>query len=147
MSLPTTNFDPGFHITRASHIVLTVRDLAVSRQFYQEVIGLILTAEEDDTLYFRGVEEACHHSLVLRKSADVACARLGLRVFMDADLDNLKALFEADGCLTAWAEVPHQGRTLHAADPAVTPLDFCATLQAMLRMINKYPRQGGGSAL
>ena len=44
MSLPTTNFDPGFHITRASHVVLTVRDLAASRQFYQEVIGLILTA-------------------------------------------------------------------------------------------------------
>jgi catechol 2,3-dioxygenase-like lactoylglutathione lyase family enzyme len=54
MSLPTTNFDPGFRITRASHVVLTVRDLAASRQFYEKVIGLILTAEEDETLYFRG---------------------------------------------------------------------------------------------
>ena len=67
MSLPTTNHDPGFRITRASHVVLTVRDLAASRQFYEKVIGLILTAEEGDALYFRGVEEACHHSLVLRK--------------------------------------------------------------------------------
>ncbi|PWI22494.1 3,4-dihydroxyphenylacetate 2,3-dioxygenase, partial [Kurthia sibirica] len=56
MSLPTTNHDPGFRITRASHVVLTVRDLAASRQFYEKVIGLILTAEEGDALYFRGVE-------------------------------------------------------------------------------------------
>jgi len=59
MTLPSTNFDPGFRITRTSHVVLTIRDLAASRQFYEKVIGLILTAEEDDTLYFRGVEEAC----------------------------------------------------------------------------------------
>ena len=69
MSLRITNHDPGFRITRASHVVLTVRDLAASRQFYEKVIGLILTAEEGGALYFRGVEEACHHSLVLRKSA------------------------------------------------------------------------------
>jgi catechol 2,3-dioxygenase len=58
MSLPTTNFDPPFRITRASHVVLTVRDPAASRRFYEQVIGLILTAEEGETLYFRGVEEA-----------------------------------------------------------------------------------------
>src|ERR1700724_21584 len=28
MTLPSTNYDPGFNITRASHVVLTVRDLA-----------------------------------------------------------------------------------------------------------------------
>ncbi|MGY2982843.1 VOC family protein [Bradyrhizobium sp. USDA 4508] len=87
MSLPITNHDPGFRITRASHVVLTVRDLAASRQFYEKVIGLILTAEEGGALYFRGVEEACHHSLVLRKGEGAACARLGLRVFQDDDLD------------------------------------------------------------
>jgi catechol 2,3-dioxygenase len=37
-------------------------------------------------LNFRGVEEACHHSLVLHRGRDAACARLGLRVFMDAEL-------------------------------------------------------------
>jgi catechol 2,3-dioxygenase len=147
MSLPTTNFDAGFHITRASHVVLTVRDLAASRQFYQEVLGLILTAEEGDTLYFRGVEEACHHSLVLRKATDVSCARIGLRVFRDDDLAKLKAFFEAHGCAAAWADVPHQGRTLHATDPAGTPLEFCATMPVVPRMITKFTRHAGGSAL
>ena len=146
MILPSTNFDPGFRITRASHVVLAVRDLAASRQFYERVIGLILTAEEDDTLYFRGVEEACHHSLVLRKGSDICCARLGLRVFSEQDLDKLKGFFEARGCPAAWADVPHQSRTLHAIDPAGTLLEFCATMPVLPRMITKFSRHAGGSA-
>jgi catechol 2,3-dioxygenase-like lactoylglutathione lyase family enzyme len=34
-ALPTLNLDPPFDITRASHVVLTVRDLAASRRFYE----------------------------------------------------------------------------------------------------------------
>ena len=147
MSLPTTNFDSGFHITRASHVVLTVRDLAASRQFYSEVIGLILTAEEGDTLYFRGVEEACHHSLVLRRAKDISCMRIGMRVFAEGDLEKLKVFFETQGCAAGWADVPYQGRTLHAADPAGTPLEFCATMPVLPRMITKFTRHAGGSAL
>src|SRR6266436_6531819 len=99
MALPVTNFDPGFRITRASHVVLTVGDLAASRQFYSEVIGLVPTAEADGTLYFRGVEEACHHSLVLRQSSDSdrSCARVGMRVFTNDDLEQAKAFFESKG--------------------------------------------------
>jgi catechol 2,3-dioxygenase len=147
MSLPSTNHDPGFRITRASHVVLNVRDLAASRSFYENVLGLILTAEEGNALYFRGVEEACHHSLVLRRGSDVTCARLGLRVFQDGDLDRLKAFFEARGCRAGWAEVPHQGRTLQATDPAGTPLEFCATMPVVPRMITKFTRHVGGAAL
>ena len=51
------------------------------------------------------------------------------------------------GCSTAWAEVPHQGRTLHASDPAGTPLEFCATMPVVPRMITKFTRHVGGSAL
>jgi catechol 2,3-dioxygenase len=52
MSLPTADFDPGLRITRARYVVLSVCDLTASRQFYEEVIGLILTAEEDDAPQF-----------------------------------------------------------------------------------------------
>ena len=63
MTLPAPVWKPAFNVTRASHVVLSVRDLRVSRQFYTEVIGLIVTREDDDALYLRGIEEACHHSL------------------------------------------------------------------------------------
>ncbi|MBR0706255.1 VOC family protein [Bradyrhizobium liaoningense] len=147
MTLPTTNFDPGFRVTRASHLVLTVRDLAASRQFYEKVIGLIVTAKDGDALYLRGVEEACHHSLVLRQANDASCARLGLRVLMEEDLYLLKAFFAARGCPAGWVEVAHQGRTLHAVDPVGTPLEFCATMPVMPRMITKFTNHIGGSAL
>jgi catechol 2,3-dioxygenase len=70
-----------------------------------------------------------------------------MRVFMENDLDPLKAYFEQHGCPAAWVDVPHQGRTLHAADPAGTPLEFCATMPVLPRMITKFTRHAGGSAL
>lgn len=146
MSLPVTDFDPAFRITRASHVVLTVRDLAASKRFYTEVIGLILSAEEDGVLYFRGIEEACHHSLVLRRGDKPACARIGMRMLTESDLDKGKAFFDAKGCATAWAEVSHQGRTLQVTDPVGTQLEFCATMPVMPRMITSFSAHRGGCA-
>lgn len=91
MALPATNLSPPFRITRSSHVVLTVKDLAASKRFYCEVIGLIVTAEDSDALYLRGVEEACHHSLVLRKGTAAQARRIGMRVFTDDDLAPLKS--------------------------------------------------------
>jgi catechol 2,3-dioxygenase len=147
MTLPATNFDPPFRVTRASHLVLTVMDLAASRRFYSEVIGLILTAEDEHTLYFRGVEEACHHSLVLRRGVAPACVRVGMRMLTEADLEKAKAYFESNGCSAAWVEVPNQGRTLHVTDPVGTPLEFCASMPVVPRMITKFSVHRGGCAL
>jgi len=147
MGLPVTNLDTDFRITRSSHVVLTVKDLAASRRFYTEVIGLILTAEDDNTLYFRGVEEACHHSLVLRKGDKPECARVGMRMLTEADLERACKFFEIHGCAPTWVDVPYQGRTLHVTDPVGTPLEFCATMPVMPRMITKFSHHRGGSAL
>jgi catechol 2,3-dioxygenase len=146
MSLPVTNLDPPFRVTRASHVVSTVKDLARSKRFYTEVIGLIVSAEDDNTLYLRGIEEACHHSLVLRKSPEPVCARIGMRMLTEADLERGKAFFESKSCPAAWVEVPHQGRTLHVTDPVGTPLEFCATMPMMPRMITKFSTHKGGCA-
>ena len=87
--LPTVNLKPPFNITRASHIVLNVADLAKSREFYVDIVGLVVTEEASDICYLRGLSEACHHSLVLIQSKDAAstCKRIGFRVFLDEDLD------------------------------------------------------------
>ncbi len=111
------------------------------------MLGLVVSAEEAGTLYLRGVEEACHHSLVLRQGNEAACVRLGMRVFTDGDLDRAKDHFDAQGCAAAWADVPHQGRTLQVTDPVGTPLEFCATMAVMPRMITAFSQHRGGSAL
>jgi catechol 2,3-dioxygenase len=147
MSLPAVNLDPPFRITRSSHVVLTVKDLDASKRFYSEVLGLVLSAEDSDALYFRGVEEACHHSLVLRKGLEPACRRIGMRMLTENDLDRAMDYFKAQGCIAAFTEVPFQGRTLQVTDPVGTPMEFCAIMPVMPRMITAFSQQRGGCAL
>ncbi|MFB9127617.1 VOC family protein [Paraburkholderia dipogonis] len=86
--LPPVDLRPPFNITRTSHVVLHVADLAKSREFYVNVIGLIVSDEDDQTCYLRGLAEACHHSLVLvQTNGEATCKRLGFRVFFEEDLD------------------------------------------------------------
>jgi catechol 2,3-dioxygenase len=147
MSIPSPVYDPPFNITRASHVVLTVRDLAASRRFYTEVIGLAVSAEEGDALYLRGLEEACHHSLVLKRtSGQPVCERVGFRVFTEDDLVKAHAYYAAAGLPAAFVEVPHQGRTLHVSDPFGTPLEFCASMEVMPRLLTQFHLHKGGRA-
>lgn len=148
MQIPEKNLDTPFNITRASHVVLTVRDIEASRLFYTEVVGLVVTEAAEGTLYLRGVEEACHHSLVLKQSTDAPrCERIGMRVLRERDLDALKAFFDERSLPTAWAEVPHQGRTLHASDVSGVPLEFCASMTVVPRPLTRFHLHKGGTAL
>ncbi|MBN8919559.1 MAG: VOC family protein, partial [Rhizobiales bacterium] len=148
MSLPQTNFDPPFNITRASHLVFTTRDLEKSRAFYTEVLGLIVSDEDRDTVWLRGVEERAHHSLTLKRTtAAPVCERVGFRVFRDEDLDRAKAHFDRLGIPSDWAEVAHQGRTLHVSDTAGTPLELCARMETKPRLHTRLDLTKGGRAL
>lgn len=147
MPLPQTNHRLPFAITRASHVELTVRDLDASERFYTDVIGLVLSDREADALYLRGLEEAAHHSLVLRRGEGRAeCARLGFRVFEEEHLDDLAAHLRRLGRPVAWSEPAHQGRTLRTADPAGVPLEFCATMAVEERHITSFHLFRGGCA-
>jgi catechol 2,3-dioxygenase len=146
--IPRTNFNPPFNITRASHLVFTARDLAASRDFYVEVMGLIVTEETADTLWLRGVEERCHHSLTLKRTdARPQCERIGFRVFSDEDLEKAKSHFDRNGIPARFVEVAHQGRTLHFSDPAGTPVELCATMPTVPRMHTKIHMHRGAGAL
>lgn len=147
MVLPLPVYDPTFRITRASHVVLEVRDLDASQSFYADVLGLILTNRDATTLFFRGIEEACHHSLVLRRSGrQPGCVRVGMRVLTEDDLDRAEVFFSQRHCPTEWVEVPHQGRTLHTTDPVGVPLELCAQMTAVPRMITQFQLHKGGCA-
>lgn len=148
MPIPETNFDPPFNITRASHLVFTARDLGASRAFYTEVLGLVVSDEDADTLWLRGVEERAHHSLTLKRTADVPmCERVGFRVFTDEDLEKAKAHFDRAGASAQWVEVAHQGRTLHVSDAAGTPLELCARMQTCERLHTRLDIHKGARAL
>jgi catechol 2,3-dioxygenase len=139
MSIPRAVYPAPFNTTRASHVVLTVRDLGASRAFYVDAMGFVVSDESPDTLYLRGLEEACHHSLVLKRAqGHPACERIGFRVYTEDDLERAKSHFARAGLLAEWVEVPHHGRTLHVCDAVGTPLELCATMATMPRMVVQF---------
>jgi catechol 2,3-dioxygenase len=143
VSIPKPNYNPPFNVTRASHVVLGVTDLAKSRAFYVDLIGLIVSDEDKDAIYLRGVAEACHHSLVLKRTSAPHCERVGMRCFSEDDLEKAKSYFEKAGLPAQWVERPHQGRTLHVGDPLGVPLEFCATMARAPRLLVVFDRHHG----
>jgi catechol 2,3-dioxygenase len=144
MSIPKPVYNPPFNVTRASHSVLTVKDLAVSRNFYVDLLGFIVSDEDSDALYLRGVAEACHHSLVLKRArGEPQAERVGMRVFSDEDLEKAKAFFDKAGLPATWVEVAHQGRTLHVADASGAPIEFCATMEVKPRLVVAFEHHHG----
>jgi catechol 2,3-dioxygenase len=148
MSLPQTNFSPPFNITRASHVVLTVRDLTLSRKFYTEVIGLLVSDETRSEVYLRGTEETCHHSLTLRQAAgEPICEVVGFRVFRQEDLERAREHFDKAGISSNWIERPFQGRALYLHDQAGIPLEFCASMPTLPRLHDQPQAHRGAGAL
>ena len=147
MPLPLTNRSVPFNVTRFSHVVLHVRDLDESRAFYEDLIGLIVTEQDGDSLFLRGVEETCHHSLVLRRAAgSLACERIGFRVLDEDDLDRAKKFFDFSGRDAELVDVPHQGRTLRLHDPGGIPVEMCARMPVQRREIIQFASHRGAAS-
>ncbi len=137
--LPSTPLEPPFLMTRASHVVLSVRDLVKSRDFYRDVIGLVVTEETDTTVYLRGLEEAAHHSLVLEAATDAPQAiQVGFRVRTDADLDRAEQHLLGVGIEARRVDVPHQGPTLRFRDPVGTHIEFTASMALVDRRMQAF---------
>ena len=77
MPIRPSNFNPPFNVVRASHVEFGVRDLEKSRAFYVDCLGYLVTAEDNNAIFLRAVEERNHHSIVLRKQNDATIPALG----------------------------------------------------------------------
>ena len=147
MPLPITNPAPPFAVTRTGHVVLRVKDLAASRRFYTEVTDLLVSDETADTVWLRGVEEAAHHSLVLKHTTgESVCERIGLRVATDRDIEQAHAHFSNIGRSVRIVEVPHQGPTLQVADAVGVPLELTARMHPRQPRHHHHPHLHKGAA-
>ena len=138
MPIPAPALYPPFNILRLSHIALTVADLAASRAFYVDTLGLQVTAESDERLYLRAMEERGHHCLVLEKGSAAGANVLGFKVFDEEQLDKAKAFFDAQGLATAWVAPSYQGRTLRTRDSQGIPIEFYARMDRLPSIHQKY---------
>jgi catechol 2,3-dioxygenase len=136
-------FDPPFNVVRASHVELGVRDLARSRAFYVDCLGLLVTSESKDVLFLRAVEERNHHSIVLRQSREPAAHAIGFKIASEEDLDRAAFWFGRKNLPVSFPELPHQGRTLRTADVTGMPLDLYFRMEQTERMLQKYAAYQG----
>lgn len=136
--LPITNHHPAFNITRASHTTLGVTDLEKSRDFYRNVIGLVVTKETDSAIYLRGLEEAAHHSLVLEHSSEAKAHHIGLRVRTDQDIDAAEKFFKENHLTYRRLERDHQGETIQFVDPVGTHIELTSEMDVVERKMQNY---------
>jgi catechol 2,3-dioxygenase len=137
---------PAPNIVRSSYVELIVTDLARSRWFWVDMLGFVVSAEDDQALYLRGYEEAVHHSLVLRLGHHPAAACMAYRVWEPADVDRAEAWYRQRGCDV---ERRPAGATLgigdavRVVDPLGFTLEFFAENTRMPRLNQRYELHRG----
>jgi catechol 2,3-dioxygenase len=143
MPVRAPNLNPPFNVVRASHVEFGVRELTKSRMFYVDCLGLIVTDEDRQALYLRGVEERNHHSVVLRKSDAPSVDAIGFKLASEDDLDRAAFYFARKGLPTSFPEVPYQGRTLRTVDGVGMPVDFYARMDQADCLLRRYSHYKG----
>ncbi len=138
MPIPAANLNPPFNIVRLSHVELRVTDLAWSRAFYVDTLGLQVTHEDATHIYLRAMEERGHHCVILKKADAGSVAVLGFKVWSEDDLDRAEAWFKSRDLPTAWIERPFMGRVLSTRDPMGIPLEFYAKMDRLPSIHQKY---------
>lgn len=143
MPIPDPNLYPPFNIVRLSHVDFDVKDLAASRAFYVDTLGLQVTDEDDSAIYLRAMEERGHHCMVLRKSDQSAVKALSFKVYDEGELDKAHTWFTQQGHPVAWVERPFQGRTLATTDCFGMPMEFYFRMDRLPPIHQQYKLYNG----
>ncbi|WP_298680192.1 3,4-dihydroxyphenylacetate 2,3-dioxygenase [uncultured Lentibacter sp.] len=143
MPVPAPNLYPDFNIVRLSHVEYRVTNLARSRAFYVDTLGLQVTHEDRERIYLRALEERGHHCIVLVKSDTADVGVLGFKLYDEPDLEKAENWFKAKGLPTEWVERPHMGKTLRTRDPWGIPLEFYVRMERLTPIHQEYTRYHG----
>lgn len=138
MPVPAPNLYPPFHIVRLSHVEYRVTDLAASRAFYVDTLGLQVTQEDATHVYLRAMEERGHHCIILTQADEAEVGVLGFKLYDGPDLDKAAAFFQARGLPVEWVDRPHMERTLRTRDPWGIPLEFYVRMDRLPTIHQQY---------
>ena len=138
MPVPAPNLYPAFNTVRLSHVELFVTDLAKSRAFYVDTLGLQVTDEDTTTIYLRAMEERGHHCIVLKQADRAEAGHLGFKVYDDDNLDRAAAFFASKNLPVDWVDRPYQDRTIRTRDPQGIPLEFYARMDRLPPIHQQY---------
>jgi 3,4-dihydroxyphenylacetate 2,3-dioxygenase len=132
-------------VIRCAYAELVVTDLAAARWFYVDLLGLVVTAEDDEAVYLRAFEEYLHHSLVLRRGAEPACARRAYPVRSPPDVDRAEEYFRALGVRVQRVRPGATrgiGEAVRVEDPLGFPVEFFHDADHVERLTQRYDLHG-----
>lgn len=147
-NLIPTPTSPAPDILRCAYMELVVTDLDASRKFYVDVLGLVVTEEDDNTIYLRSFEEFIHHNLVLRRGPEAAVAAFSYRVRTPEDVDRAEAFYTELGCpvkRSATGFTKGIGDAVRVQDPLGFPLEFFYEVEHVERLAWHYELYGAGA--
>ncbi|MES1948015.1 3,4-dihydroxyphenylacetate 2,3-dioxygenase [Salinisphaera sp. C84B14] len=145
--VPTPTAPPP-EILRCAYMEIVVSDLAVSRAFYVDVLNLVVTAEDEHTIYLRTTEEFIHHNVVLRQGPDPAVAAFAYRVQSPAELDKAVAFYTELGCRVERRKegfVRGVGDSVRVQDPLGFPCEFFYDIEHVERLAWRYDLHSAGA--
>jgi catechol 2,3-dioxygenase len=133
-------------VIRIAQAIFTVSDLAASREFYVDLLGMNVLHEEGNALYLRGVEDR-EWTLKLEQSRGpqdpVRVRQLGYRVRDEQSLDALIALAAEQKLPWRWEEELDRPRMLRLQDPFGIPLSFYHEVGTHPWMLQEFHRHRG----
>jgi 3,4-dihydroxyphenylacetate 2,3-dioxygenase len=139
-----------FDVVRAAHIEFCVTDLDESARFYCDLLGFALTERTADALYLRAMEDAHHHSLVLRLAEEPGVGHLAFRVRSEQDVDLAERHFRGIGCETRVVEAGQeqgQGRAVRVRDPLGFVVELFYEMSRAERLLQRYDVQRGAQPM
>lgn len=112
-------------IAHIGHAELRVTNLERSRWFFTELMGLHVSAEEDDRVYLRAWQDWDHHTLVLVQAEDSGLEHVAWRVSAPEDLADYERRLKRLGIESHWVEgqLGH-GDALRFRTPAGLPFEL-----------------------
>lgn len=128
-------------VLRCASMELVVTDLERSRNFYVDVLGLVVTEEDENTIYLRSIEEFIHHNLILRKGETAAVAAFSYRVRTPEDLNKAEKFYSARGCQVRRNKdgfVKGLGDSVRVQDPLGFPYEFFYDVEHVERLAWRY---------
>jgi catechol 2,3-dioxygenase len=135
-------------IIRCAYAELIVSDLVQSRAFYVDVLGLVVTWEDDDAIYLRAFEEYLHHSLIIRRGPLPALAVLAYRVRSQSELDVAFDYYTALGVRVERRSAGATrgiGEAVRIEDPLGFPIEFFYEAEHVERFTRRYDLQGASA--
>lgn len=131
-------------ILRLSHVNITVPDLDLAAAYYTGVIGMDMTEQVDDRLFFKCWDEEDHHSLSVRFDPRVGIDRFAFKVEREDDLDDLERKVESYGFAVSRVskgEEIGQGESIRFATPSGHEMELVHDVERLGSKVGKVNPQ------